>query len=52
MTDDCYALQYITLGMRKEAGQDGIREFMWGRGLRWPGWYIIAGILLRNELVD
>ena len=23
-----------------------------GGGLRWPGWCIIAGILLRNELVN
>ncbi|KAK9827008.1 hypothetical protein WJX74_003506 [Apatococcus lobatus] len=34
------------------AGRDARQEFLWGRGIRWPGWYIIAAILIRNEVVD
>eukprot|EP01024_Parvocaulis_polyphysoides_P050562 TRINITY_DN4928_c0_g1_i1.p1 TRINITY_DN4928_c0_g1~~TRINITY_DN4928_c0_g1_i1.p1 ORF type:complete len:193 (-),score=14.75 TRINITY_DN4928_c0_g1_i1:134-655(-) len=42
---------YFGLGYRKEGGEYGKQEWLWGRGIRWPGWYIIAAILLRNEIV-
>ncbi|KAK9823098.1 hypothetical protein WJX72_000243 [[Myrmecia] bisecta] len=42
----------LKLGRREAAGRDNRREWLWGRGIRWPGWYIIATILLQNELVD
>jgi hypothetical protein len=42
---------YAALDERALAGADNRREFAWGRGIRWPGWYIIAAILFRNEIV-
>ena len=42
---------YEGLGQRGLQSADSRREFLWGRGVRWPGWYIIAAILLRNEVV-
>eukprot|EP01025_Chloroclados_australasicus_P054829 TRINITY_DN6542_c1_g1_i1.p1 TRINITY_DN6542_c1_g1~~TRINITY_DN6542_c1_g1_i1.p1 ORF type:complete len:195 (-),score=9.65 TRINITY_DN6542_c1_g1_i1:79-663(-) len=42
---------YFALGQKKEGGEYSKKEWLWGRGIRWPGWYIIAGILFRNEIV-
>ncbi|KAK9827010.1 hypothetical protein WJX74_003506 [Apatococcus lobatus] len=42
----------LALGQNEAAGRDARQEFLWGRGIRWPGWYIIAAILIRNEVVD
>jgi tetratricopeptide (TPR) repeat protein len=39
------------LGRLREAAADSQQEFLWGRGIRWPGWYIIAAIVFRNEIV-
>lgn len=41
----------LALGDREAASRDNRQEFAWGRGVRWPGWYIIAAITFRNELV-
>ena len=41
----------FALGKRALGGSDSRQEFAWGRGVRWPGWYIIAAILFRNEIV-
>eukprot|EP00892_Ulva_mutabilis_P002195 jgi/Ulvmu1/11977/UM082_0056.1 len=41
----------LAVGEREAAARDGKREFAWGRGVRWPGWYIIAAITFRNEIV-
>lgn len=38
------------LGQSDAAGRDNRREFAWGRGIRWPGWYIIGLIMFRNEI--
>ncbi|GMH44753.1 hypothetical protein BSKO_12705 [Bryopsis sp. KO-2023] len=43
---------YKRLGMTKEASADDRREWAWGRGIRWPGWYIATAILVRNQFVD
>ena len=40
----------FALERRGEAGQDNRQEFGWGRGIRWPGWYIIGAIVFRNEI--
>ena len=40
----------VSLGEPSEAGEDNRREFAWGRGIRWPGWYIIGLIMFRNEI--
>lgn len=42
---------WLALGDRAAAARDNRREFAWGRGVRWPGWYIIAAITFRNEIV-
>ncbi|KAK9833595.1 hypothetical protein WJX84_004533 [Apatococcus fuscideae] len=42
----------LALGKNEAAGRDARQEWVWGRGIRWPGWYIIAAILIRNEIVD
>jgi hypothetical protein len=42
---------YFALGERSLGGKDSRHEFLWGRGARWPGWYIIALIMFRNEIV-
>jgi hypothetical protein len=42
---------YAVLGRGDLASADNRKEFAWGRGIRWPGWYIIAAILFRNEIV-
>jgi hypothetical protein len=42
---------YQALGERGLAAADNRQEFLWGRGIRWPGWYIIACIVFRNEIV-
>jgi hypothetical protein len=39
------------LGQSEASGEDNRREFAWGRGIRWPGWYIIGTIMFRNEIV-
>lgn len=41
----------LAMGDREAAARDNRREFAWGRGVRWPGWYIIGAITFRNELV-
>ncbi len=33
------------------AGEDFRSAWLWGRGVRWPGWYIIGYILLRRAFV-
>lgn len=38
------------LGLSDASGADNRREFAWGRGIRWPGWYIIGLIMFRNEI--
>ena len=43
---------YKRLGRGDLQGADFRREWLWGRGVRWPGWYVIAAILFRNEIVD
>eukprot|EP00210_Caulerpa_lentillifera_P003626 g3461.t1 len=43
---------YQELGLIKKASSDARREFAWGRGIRWPGWYIISAILIRNQFID
>lgn len=40
---------YLALGKRDLVGEDNRREWLWGRGIRWPGWYIISAIIIRNE---
>jgi tetratricopeptide (TPR) repeat protein len=42
---------YAALGARELSRADNTQEFAWGRGVRWPGWYIIGAILFRNEIV-
>lgn len=42
---------FFALGRPDAAGADNRREFAWGRGIRWPGWYIIGAIVFRNEIV-
>ena len=42
---------FQALGRLEAAGADNRREFAWGRGIRWPGWYIIGAIVFRNEIV-
>jgi hypothetical protein len=42
---------YFAVGKMDLGGQDSRQEFAWGRGHRWPGWYIIAVIMFRNEIV-
>lgn len=41
----------LAVGDREAAARDNRREFAWGRGVRWPGWYIIGAITFRNEIV-
>jgi len=43
---------YQKLGLTKKAAWDARREFAWGRGIRWPGWYIFTAILIRNQFFD
>lgn len=38
------------LGRLSDSADDNRQEFAWGRGIRWPGWYIIGLIMFRNEL--
>ncbi|QDZ20954.1 TPR repeat domain-containing protein [Chloropicon primus] len=40
------------LGNDKAAGEDFRQQWLWGRGLRWPGHYAIIYILLRRGLVQ
>lgn len=40
----------VGLGQSNNAAEDNRREFAWGRGIRWPGWYIIGLIMFRNEI--
>ena len=30
---------YRALGAKDRASEDSTRQWLWGRGLRWPGWY-------------
>lgn len=43
---------YRKQDLNKKAAADARREFAWGRGIRWPGWYIISAILIGNEFRD
>lgn len=42
---------YRKLNLEKKAASDARREFAWGRGIRWPGWYIISAIVIRNAFM-
>jgi len=33
-------------------GEDFRQEWLWGRGVRWPGWYILSYIFFRKAFVD
>lgn len=35
----------------KQKGDDFRQEWLWGRGVRWPGWYILAYIFFRKIFV-
>jgi len=39
------------LGRKEEQRQDGVQNWLWGRGIRWPGHYILAYILGRRAFV-
>ena len=43
---DCY----LASGLEDLAASDARREWLWGRGTRWPGWYIIAYLSVRQLL--
>ena len=43
---------YLHLGLNKKASSDARREFGWGRGIRWPGWYLISAVVIRNQFMD
>ena len=43
---------YKALGEDGLATDDQTRQWLWGRGLRWPGWYLIAYFSLRSGAVD
>ena len=41
---------YLKTGLSDLAAEDARREWLWGRGTRWPGWYIIAYLFVRQWL--
>jgi len=45
------AAAWDKLGDSDKRGEDNFSEWLWGRGIRWPGHYIIAYILGRRAFV-
>ena len=43
---------YRNMGDSKRSGEDFRRQWLWGRGVRWPGWYLLGYVFARRAFVD